>query len=388
MATVSFSGGDSNRPVSVDSIADTLIKADVDSVEYTEATLDEKGIYFYWEGGFYHLNDEEFSELQNLVPNATFYSHNSRRNGEIVNAAAVRSLYPGALDKFEHTPQFAAGAREHGADAFLDSEYSFWVRDDDTLMCDDYGGVDYPRKWDEKNKEWIDLSQEWRRESMNTNEAATSMAPSTNQMSHPAQQFLTAAEVQEQDPNAITALQRSYQARGTQRSISFFDTAWLFWLDGQGNLWMNSKTSANDLYYWDGTRWSSSRASAESQKQQIKALIAKTLAEAAKKLAHEGFTDLFKRKSTKIGAPPDEPLSPGGGNLPHRFYQPRGPVRFSTGSAETDIDNAVRQPFTALDYAATYGHHPRLWQVVKNSPFAQQYRDLVAKGQDPDSLHV
>lgn len=38
------------------------------------------------------------------------------------------------------------------------------------------------------------------------------------------------------------------------------------------------------------------------------------------------------------------------------------------------ITNAVRQPFTALDYAMRNGHHPRLWQAVKGSVYQNEYK--------------
>lgn len=63
---------------------------------------------------------------------------------------------------------------------------------------------------------------------------------------------------------------------------------------------------------------------------------------------------------------------------------PGKPVRASTGSNEGDVENAARQPFTALDHALNSGHHPRLWSAVKGSPFEKQYIQTVLKGKHPE----
>lgn len=44
---------------------------------------------------------------------------------------------------------------------------------------------------------------------------------------------------------------------------------------------------------------------------------------------------------------------------------------------EEEIENAARSSFTALHHAASYGHHPRLWSVVKGGPHEQEYRRTV-----------
>jgi hypothetical protein len=42
---------------------------------------------------------------------------------------------------------------------------------------------------------------------------------------------------------------------------------------------------------------------------------------------------------------------------------------------DAELDQAVRQPFTAHEYATRYNrHHPRLWKAVKGSPFERDYR--------------
>ena len=42
--------------------------------------------------------------------------------------------------------------------------------------------------------------------------------------------------------------------------------------------------------------------------------------------------------------------------------------------ADTEVDLALKQPFTAMELALRRGHDPRLWERVRNSPFEREYR--------------
>lgn len=53
------------------------------------------------------------------------------------------------------------------------------------------------------------------------------------------------------------------------------------------------------------------------------------------------------------------------------------PPRFvpNAGGEDAEMDNAAKQPFTAMEYAAAKGrHHDKLWNKVRGTPFEQQYR--------------
>lgn len=51
------------------------------------------------------------------------------------------------------------------------------------------------------------------------------------------------------------------------------------------------------------------------------------------------------------------------------------PAYASYGDDDAELENAARQPFTALDYAMRTGrHHPKLWAVIQGSPFENEYR--------------
>lgn len=42
-------------------------------------------------------------------------------------------------------------------------------------------------------------------------------------------------------------------------------------------------------------------------------------------------------------------------------------------SSEADIDSVVKRPIGAIELAISIGHHPKLWDAVKNSTFARDY---------------
>lgn len=113
-------------------------------------------------------------------------------------------------------------------------------------------------------------------------------------------------------------------------------------------------------------------------------------------LLYEGVMSWVKSKFGEKDdfQPKYGPLQPGTGtefkNIKgvKGFTGVRPPVKFTTGSEEKDIEQAIRQPFTAMDYALDHGHHPKLWQAVKDSPYASQYMERVTHGQNPESLQV
>ena len=45
-----------------------------------------------------------------------------------------------------------------------------------------------------------------------------------------------------------------------------------------------------------------------------------------------------------------------------------------TINGDEEIERAAKQAFTAYEMAMRRGHHPRLWQVVKGSPFEALYQ--------------
>jgi hypothetical protein len=55
-------------------------------------------------------------------------------------------------------------------------------------------------------------------------------------------------------------------------------------------------------------------------------------------------------------------------------HDPKPAYAFSN-NAVVELDQVLRQPFTAYEYALRYNrHHPKLWQAVKGSPFEAGYR--------------
>jgi len=63
-------------------------------------------------------------------------------------------------------------------------------------------------------------------------------------------------------------------------------------------------------------------------------------------------------------------------NFIHRAHVPIRaldikPPLWST--CDEEIEMAARQAFTAYELAMRRGHHPRLWQAVKGSPFQAHY---------------
>ena len=60
--------------------------------------------------------------------------------------------------------------------------------------------------------------------------------------------------------------------------------------------------------------------------------------------------------------------------LENYLWDDRPPARNTYGE-EGDTEIAVRQPFTAWDLAQQRGQHdPRLWKVIKGSPYEAAYR--------------
>ena len=49
------------------------------------------------------------------------------------------------------------------------------------------------------------------------------------------------------------------------------------------------------------------------------------------------------------------------------------PPRPNYDNPDDELNIALKQPFTALDYALRYGPNPRKWAVIKGSPFENQY---------------
>jgi hypothetical protein len=50
------------------------------------------------------------------------------------------------------------------------------------------------------------------------------------------------------------------------------------------------------------------------------------------------------------------------------------PPKAAFDDPEAETDFYVRQPFTAWDHAQRHGHHPKLWKVIKGSPYERLYR--------------
>ena len=65
--------------------------------------------------------------------------------------------------------------------------------------------------------------------------------------------------------------------------------------------------------------------------------------------------------------------------LPHPVYETHVPIRALDlkpplwSMCDEEIEQAARQAFTAYEMAMRRGHHPRLWQAVKGSPFQGYY---------------
>ena len=51
----------------------------------------------------------------------------------------------------------------------------------------------------------------------------------------------------------------------------------------------------------------------------------------------------------------------------------QAPPRATYDSPAGEMDIALKQPFTAMDYALQYGPHPKLWAVIKGSPYEKDY---------------
>lgn len=60
-----------------------------------------------------------------------------------------------------------------------------------------------------------------------------------------------------------------------------------------------------------------------------------------------------------------------GSHVPIRALEFKPPL-WST--CDDEIELAAKQAFTAYELAMRRGHHPRLWQVVKGSPFQAHYK--------------
>jgi len=72
-------------------------------------------------------------------------------------------------------------------------------------------------------------------------------------------------------------------------------------------------------------------------------------------------TDRDGRRSTIPGPLPDRGKGPGAASVRTHFEE---------------IPEYVRCPYTAWEHALTLGHHhPRLWNLVRRSPFEALYRE-------------
>ncbi len=50
------------------------------------------------------------------------------------------------------------------------------------------------------------------------------------------------------------------------------------------------------------------------------------------------------------------------------------PAKWSMGDDDKDVEQAARSAFTAHSHAMSTGkHHPKLWKVIKGSPFQTEY---------------
>lgn len=59
-----------------------------------------------------------------------------------------------------------------------------------------------------------------------------------------------------------------------------------------------------------------------------------------------------------------------------REYVPKKPL---FGDEDSEIDFYARSPFTAWEHALLRKrHHPRLWKIIKGSPFEALYRERFA----------
>lgn len=68
-----------------------------------------------------------------------------------------------------------------------------------------------------------------------------------------------------------------------------------------------------------------------------------------------------------------------GSHVPIRALELKPPL-WST--CDEEIEQASRQAFTAYELAMRRGHHPRLWQAVKDSPFQAHYELNISRETD------
>lgn len=70
------------------------------------------------------------------------------------------------------------------------------------------------------------------------------------------------------------------------------------------------------------------------------------------------------------------------GRLHNRAHAPilvmdNKPPRWS--SSDDDVEDASKQAFTAYEFALRHGHHPKLWEAVKGSPFQATYETNISR---------
>lgn len=99
-------------------------------------------------------------------------------------------------------------------------------------------------------------------------------------------------------------------------------------------------------------------------------------------LLTEAYGNVVNWVKAKMQKP--ETFRPKYGPVPIK-HKTTTPVRISTGSAEGDIDLFTKQPFTALEHAMEVGHHPKLWNAVKGTPYETRYIQEVTGGKSPEA---